>query len=161
MTETKGAIWTKSIGLLWVDVPMPEEAWHDVSETQRQRAALDKGVQALAHEILEAGAVQIEQTKSGYHLEVAVMVDGDSRQELVTRVRDARVAGRCEALLQAADEAENSSLTHKAPLAVASASFALNALAERLKKMADIEERSGGSKTTVTRSLNYDQHWLR
>ena len=105
MTDTKGAIWTKSIGLLWVDVAMPDEAWHDVSETQRQRVALDKGTSALADEILEAGAVQIDKTESGYHLEVGVMVDKDSRQELVKRVRDARTKGRREALLRAADEA--------------------------------------------------------
>ena len=137
MTNTKGAIWTKSIGLLWVDIGIPNEGCYDVSELERQRMALDQGIGRLAAEILEAGAVQIDKTEAGYHLEVAVMVDKDSRQELVTRVRDAKTEGRREALLRAADEAETSSLAHKAPGAFASASFALDALAKRLKKMAD------------------------
>ena len=137
MTDTKGAIWTKSIGLLWVDVAMPDEAWHDVSEPERQRMALDQGTGSLAAEILEAGAVQIDKTEAGYHFEVAVMVDKDSRQELVARVQDAKTAGRREALLRAADEAETASQAHRVTDASATATFALNALAKRLKKMAD------------------------
>ena len=47
MTGTKGAIWTKSIGLLWVDVAMPDEAMPTLIE----KLAAEDGNRRLDSEV--------------------------------------------------------------------------------------------------------------